>query len=186
MSTHFTYDFHSVQHIVADAVGEPGRRTFYLQARQGTETVSLVLEKQQVAALAASIMQMLDELKQLNPDLPPVTPEETHLRLEEPLDPAFRVGQIGLGYDETRDRMVLVVQALAVLDEGDEETFPSPDVNIPKARFFATRGQMLALSQHALRVVAAGRPECPLCGEPMDPEGHFCPRTNGHSRPLAI
>jgi uncharacterized repeat protein (TIGR03847 family) len=192
MSSHFTYDFDPVQHIVADAVGKPGQRTFVLQASDGIETVSMVLEKQQVAALASSILQMLEELEAEHPNLPPVLDDDVSLELEQPIHVAFRVGQLGLGYDETRDLMVLVVQALVIPEEEpveesqEDESFPSPDINVPKARFFATRAQMRALGEHALEVVAAGRPECPLCGEPIDPDGHFCPRTNGHAYPIAI
>ncbi|MCB0114989.1 MAG: DUF3090 family protein [Caldilineaceae bacterium] len=180
MSTHFTFDFDRVNNIVADAVGKPGQRTFFLQARQDRRTATLVMEKQQVAALAASILQLLEELEEKHPDLTMsslMAPE----RLEEPMDPAFRVGQMGLGYDENQDMMVLVAQALVV---DDEETISEDDV--PRARFYATREQMRALSEHALEAVASGRPDCPLCGRPIDPEGHFCPRTNGHAYPLSV
>lgn len=181
MATHFTFDFERVSTIVADAVGQPGQRTFFLQARQGSQVATLVMEKQQVAALAASILQLLEELEEKNPELMSVEATEENLHLEEPLNPAFRVGQMGLGYDESQDMMVLVAQAL-IADE--EEVQASNDV--PRARFYATREQMRALSEHALEAVAAGRPDCPLCGRPIDPEGHFCPRTNGHAYPLAI
>lgn len=180
MATHFTFDFDRVSSIVADAVGKPGQRTFFLQARQGRQTATLTMEKQQVAALAASILQLLEELEEKNPDLT-MSITEQDLRLVEPIEPAFRVGQMGLGYDENQDMIVLVAQAL-VLD--DEETISEDDV--PRARFYATREQMRALSEHALDAVASGRPECPLCGRPIDPEGHFCPRTNGHAYPLSV
>jgi uncharacterized repeat protein (TIGR03847 family) len=191
MTAHFTYDLNPVEYIVADAVGEPGQRTFFLQARQGRKTVSLIMEKQQVAALAASVLQLLEELEQQNPDLSPADVPDTDLHLVEPLKPAFRVGQIGLGYDETHDLIVIVAQALN-LSELEEETEMEAEAATvesaptPTARFFATRNQMQALGEHALRVVSAGRPECPLCGRPIDPSGHFCPRTNGHAYPLAF
>jgi uncharacterized repeat protein (TIGR03847 family) len=185
MTVHFTYDFNPVEHIVADAVGEPGQRTFFLQARQGKEMVSLLMEKQQIAALAASVLQLLEELAQQDPDLPPVdTQPQGGLRLQEPVTPAFRVGQLGLGYDEAHDMVVIVAQSLDEPEDPEESTVELE----PKlaARFFATRDQMQALSEHALEVVSAGRPECPLCGRPIDPDGHFCPRTNGHAYPLAF
>ncbi len=181
MTTHFVFDFERVNTIVADAVGKPGKRTFFLQARQGRQTATLTMEKQQVAALAASILQLLEELEEKNPDLAPANIAGQNLRLEEPIDPAFRVGQMGLGYDENQDLMVLVAQALVVDDEGT----PSEE-DVPRARFYATRGQMRALSEHALEAVASGRPDCPLCGRPIDPDGHFCPRTNGHAYPLSV
>ncbi|MBI1293787.1 DUF3090 family protein [bacterium] len=181
MATHFTFDFDRVSTIVADAVGKPGQRTFFLQARQGRQTATLTMEKQQVAALAASILQLLEELEEKNPDLTMTSITVQDLHLEEPIDPAFRVGQMGLGYDENQDMMVLVAQAIVV---DDEETVSEDDV--PRARFYATREQMRALSEHALEAVASGRPECPLCGRPIDAEGHFCPRTNGHAYPLSV
>lgn len=181
MAPRFTFDFDAVTAIVADAVGQPGNRTFILQARQGRQMVSLILEKQQVAALAASVLQLLEELEQEHPELPPLDPDVDAPRLIEPITPAFRVGQMGLGYDAGQDLVVLVAQGLPPGDDPEEE-----EGDLPRARFFATRAQMKALSEHALEVVAAGRPECPLCGRPIDPNGHFCPRTNGHAYPLLM
>ena len=188
MDQHFTYDFEAVTHIVADAVGQPGRRTFFLQARQGRRVASLIVEKQQVAALAASVLQLLDELELQHPELEPAVSPKQLPRLEEPIDPAFRVGQLGLGYDEEQDLMVLVAQALPneQPDEDDEEGGLAMVDELPRARFFATRTQMRALSEKALKSVESGRPECPLCGRPIDAAGHFCPRTNGHAYPLAF
>ena len=187
MGSHFTYDFESVTHIVADAIGQPGQRTFFLQARQGRRVASLILEKQQVAALASSILQLLDELQQQHPELEPAESSDLLPRLQEPIDPAFRVGQLGLGYDEGQDLMVLVAQALpAVEQDDDEEGAIVVEDDLPRARFFATRAQMRALGEKALSSVEAGRPECPLCGRPIDAAGHFCPRTNGHAYPLAF
>ncbi len=180
MAPHYVFDFDAVQHIVADAVGEPGNRTFLLQARQGSRLVTLVLEKEQVAALAAAVLELLEEVESRHPERStPAAISPESLRLEEPIRPAFRVGQMGLGYDEDQDRVVLVLQALP----GRED---EPEADLPRARFYATRAQMRALSEHALEVVARGRPVCPLCGEPIDPNGHFCPRTNGHAFPLVL
>jgi len=187
MGPHFTYDFEAVTHIVADAIGQPGRRTFFLQARQGRLVASLIMEKQQVAALASSILQLLDELQLQHPDLEPTEAPKQLPRLVEPIDPAFRVGQLGLGYDEEHDRVVLVAQALPTGEEGEgEEGGGMTEDDLPRARFFATRDQMRALSEKALGAVESGRPDCPLCGRPIDAAGHFCPRTNGHAYPLAF
>lgn len=165
------YDLNPVSHITADAIGEPGQRVFYLQASQEQRLVTLVLEKEQVQALAVSVEQMLEELEKR---LPQGAAEmelisQYDLVLREPVDPAFRVGQMGLGYDAETDRLIIVAQELA--DDSDEMSV---------ARFWATRAQMKALSEHSLRVVKAGRPSCPLCSQPIDPDGHFCPRRNGH------
>ena len=194
MESQFTFDFNPVSAIVADAVGRPGQRTFFLQARQGGDMATLIMEKEQVAALATSILQLLEELEKERADLPAVEQETSVLSLREPLEPAFRVGQLGLGYDERQDLMVLIAQAIPDVGEEAQDLAagpPSPELvddedNDLKARFYATRAQMRSLSEHALQVVAAGRPDCPLCGRVIEPDGHFCPRTNGHAFPLSI
>ncbi len=164
------YDLNPVSHITTDAIGEPGDRTFYLQASQQDTLVTLVVEKEQVYALTISIAQMLEELSKRHP----VSVDEQaigqyDLTLRDPIEPAFRVGQLGLGYDEESDMLILVAQELT---EEPEE--------MSATRFWATREQMKALSEHGRQVVQSGRPTCPLCGQPIDPQGHFCPRRNGH------
>ena len=194
MESQFTFDFNPVSAIVADAVGRPGQRTFFLQARLDADMVTLIMEKEQVAALATSILQLLEELEKERADLPAVEEEAAVPSLREPLEPAFRVGQLGLGYDERQDLMVLIAQAVPEVDEEEQDLAADPvssetvedEDNDPKARFYATRAQMRSLSEHALQVVAAGRPDCPLCGRVIEPDGHFCPRTNGHAFPLSL
>jgi uncharacterized repeat protein (TIGR03847 family) len=169
------FEMHPVSHITIEAVGPPGERVFLLQASQGTETLTLKLEKEQAQVLAHSIDQLLEELSERFPQ-PMSTMEEpltSELMLRDPLEPLFAIGQMGLGYDESEDALVLVVQELTSEEELD---------NARIARFWATRGQMRAVSRHALDVVAMGRPICPLCNLPMDPDGHFCPKSNGHDR----
>lgn len=173
------YDLNPVTHITAGAVGEPGQRTFYVQARQGSRMVTLLCEKQQVAALALGVEQLLEQLAQKDPERvgPSDQVLDLDMSLEEPLEPDFRVGQMGLGYDEDRNLIVLVAQEL-LPEDADPATASS-------ARFWATAMQMRTMARQAANVVAAGRPLCPLCGEPMDPENldaHFCPRRNGHQK----
>jgi uncharacterized repeat protein (TIGR03847 family) len=167
----FTYDLESVQRITASAVGKPGQRVFYVQARRGNRIISLLAEKEQVAALAEAIGRLLDKLGEDNPRL--ATSDDmfvTDMSLEEPIEPEFRIGQMGLGYDADRDMVILLAQSLPDEPEEDQRT----------ARFSATRMQMRALSVHAAHVVSAGRPICGNCGRPIDPSGHFCPQRNGH------
>jgi uncharacterized repeat protein (TIGR03847 family) len=169
------FEMHPVSRITIEAVGSPGERVFLLQASQGTETLTLKLEKEQAQVLAHSIDQLLDELSERFPR-PISTMEEplaSELMLRDPLEPLFAIGQMGLGYDESEDALVLVVQELTSEEESE---------NARIARFWATRGQMQAISRHALDVVAMGRPICPLCSRPIDPDGHFCPKSNGHDR----
>jgi uncharacterized repeat protein (TIGR03847 family) len=167
------YDFHPVSHITIDAIGPPGQRTFLLQASYGTDMVSLVIEKEQAAALAYGIQQILEEIAERYPERSSADVETVDVTLRQPVVEGFRVGHLGLAYDEESDLLVIVAQQL--MDEVDAEAMIS-------ARFWATRGQMIALSEHALEVVEAGRPICPRCGEPMEEWGHFCPRSNGHGR----
>jgi len=170
-----TFDYNPVTHITAGDIGQPGRRVFYLQARGETGMLTLIIEKQQLQALALGIQQFLTEVKEKMPDLvePAADFDPRAMELQKPVDPAFRVGQLGLAYDEPRDLVVLVAQEIVVEGRDLEEG--------ASARLFATRSQVLALSRHSLEVIKQGRPICGNCGQPIDPSGHFCPKRNGHS-----
>ena len=167
-------DLNPVTRITAGAVGKPGQRVFYMQAESKTQRVTLLCEKQQVQALGIGLQEFLRELQQRFPHLltPSASYIEPDLELQEPLEPLFRVGQFGLGYDEDTDRVILVAQ-----EEQGEDANPEEAATV---RFWATRSQMLALAQHGSEVAAKGRPICGNCLQPIDPEGHFCPRRNGH------
>ncbi len=162
------HDLNPVTHITVGAVGVPGKRTFYLQGRQGRTLVTLVAEKEQVSALSTGIDQLLDRLG-WGTRAVQVTAAE--MELSEPIEPLFRIGQLGLGYDAEQNLLVLVAYELSEQEE-------SPTVNV--VRFWASQDQMRALARQAAAIVAAGRPICVLCGRPIDPEGHFCPKRNGH------
>ncbi len=180
----FTYDLNPIQSIIADAVGEPGKRTFFLQGRAGSQLVSLVLEKQEVSNLAISILQLLEELEEKYPNLKRTSSSKRTLKPEHPMEPYFRIGQLSIGYDEEEDRIWLIAQAL-VANEAGEIVDPNRD-DVPAVRFVATRDQMRAMSEHALEVIGKGRPVCPLCGRSIDRGGHFCERTDGHAVPVII
>ena len=175
------FDFAEPDHVTAGAVGPPGERVFYLQARQAGEVVSLRLEKQQVAALC-------DYLAGILADLAPVTEElPTELDLIEPVLAEWVVGALAVAYEEADDRIVLVAEELVpeVDDEDDDdvEDDTGPDLfgddDAPStARFRMSRAQVLAMVRHAAGVVTAGRDTCQICGRPMDPAGHLCPRNN--------
>lgn len=168
-----------VVRITAGAVGEPGQRTFYLQARAGQELVTVLVEKQQVELLAASILDILERVGKETEE----GPEEDELELEEPLEALWRVGKLSIGYAEDRDQLMLELEELVpeLEDEEIAEQVGAPEPN--RIRLWATRAQMLALSRHAAAVAARGRPSCQFCGNPIDPQGHTCPAMNGHRGP---
>jgi uncharacterized repeat protein (TIGR03847 family) len=172
-------DLGPVARITTDAIGEPGFRTFYLQAHGASEIVTVVVEKQQVQLLSASILELLSELELETGQ----GPGEEQLTLEEPLEPRWRAGKLSIGYDQDQDLFVLEIEEYQP-DEDDEDDPHTLLAEEPESvRMFATREQMLALSRHGAKVAERGRPTCQFCGNPMDPEGHACPAMNGHSKP---
>jgi uncharacterized repeat protein (TIGR03847 family) len=173
-------DLDPVTRLTADAVGEPGQRTFYLQAASGADQVTLLVEKEQVRRLAESLQTWLPELAADRPEDPgeAAAAEAGELALEAPLEPDFRVGQLQLRYDDERDRVVIVATELQLEDADDDDPLEPPEPL--QVRLFVTRPQLRVLARHGSQVVARGRPLCPLCGNPLDPTGHICPAQNGH------
>lgn len=179
--------FRTPDRFVAGTVGEPGERTFYLQAVENSRTVSVQLEKQQVMVLAERLVSLLEEIRrQFGADVPAETP--TNLvdtdPLTVPVEEEFRVGTMGLGWDA--ESKAVVVELLAVTEEDIDESIVLDDTEEgPDAlRVFLTPGAARAFAERAERVINAGRKPCPLCGEPLDPSGHICPRQNGYRRQL--
>ena len=183
-----SYDLSSVDRITVGTVGQPGSRTFFLQAREGSLLVSLKVEKNQVAALAERLGDLLHE----NPASSPI-PEPAELDLEEPTLADFVVGSLGLSFSSDDDRVIIVCEELVRFDldeddleDDDEDDEYEDDEEAPRgavARFGCTRGQAAALAMRGATLVATGRAACPLCGYPLDPRGHVCPKTNGHRPP---
>jgi uncharacterized repeat protein (TIGR03847 family) len=167
-------DVDPVLHITTDAIGKPGQRVFYIQAWQEDRTVTLIVEKVQIQTLAIGVEQFLSEIKERFPELPetPSDFDESKMRIQPPVDPMFRVGELGLAYDSDRDLLVLVAREVITDEQNPEET--------SVVRFWCTRSQLRAMTRWGLEVSGRGRPLCPYCGEPMEPEGHFCPKRNGH------
>ncbi|HEX7460083.1 MAG TPA: DUF3090 family protein [Acidimicrobiales bacterium] len=160
------YDL-SAERLCVGTVGPVGSRLFLLQCREGDTLLTLKMEKLQVAAMAGTLAQVIEDEER-----PGHLPDDQPL--EEPAEPAWAVGTIGVSFDEAEDRVVLVI----------EELVPEGEVGAI-ARVTVSREQAAAFSIQATRLVEAGRPPCPLCGSPLDPSGHECPRTNGH-RPPAV
>jgi uncharacterized repeat protein (TIGR03847 family) len=173
-------EFDPVDKLTAGAIGEPGHRTFYLQARSGSELVTVLVEKQQVELLAASILEILATVGAETAE----GPGEEELALEDPIEPRWRAGRLSIGYEERRDLMLLEIEELDEDEDEEEESIEGPDdepsLDLDRIRLWATREQMLALSRHSAAVAAQGRPRCQFCGNPLDPEGHICPAMNGH------
>ena len=185
------YLFDPPERFVAGTVGQPGDRTFFLQAREGVRVVSIVMEKVQVAVLAERLGELISELERRGvPEAAAPAgavistaeePDDSE-PLDEPLNEAFRAGSLTLGWDGGAEKVLVEARAQSEdgeaidPDEDDDEDEDGPDllrvrITLAAARSFVTR---------AARVVAAGRPPCPLCGAPLDPQGHICPRRNGH------
>ena len=173
-------DVDPCDHITSDAIGQPGQRVFYIQALQADKTYTVIIEKTQLQSLAVGVEQFLAEVERQNPSLQEASAEyaEEQMRINPPVDPAFRVGEIGLGYDQMRDRVVLFVRELQA---GEQEPDADSDTDSGLVyRFWCTRTQLRKLARWGAEVAARGRPTCPQCGQPMEPTGHFCPKKNGH------
>jgi uncharacterized repeat protein (TIGR03847 family) len=178
------FAFDPPERFVAGTVGEPGQRAFFLQARAGSRLTTVAVEKAQVAALAQRADEILDAvLRRGDTDVPALAPAELadQSPLEAPIAPEFQVGALALAWDEDDGRLVIEALALDESGEGDDqeseddETLDRLVVRLPPAvaREFVRRSQAL---------VAAGRPPCPFCQQPLDPQGHVCPRSNGYRR----
>ena len=174
----FFADFDFVDVITSGAIGEPGRRTFYIQARAGARTVTIRSEKQQVAAIGKYLRRALAHLP-----VPEGQPPRSVMQLVEPIQEAFVLGAIALEFNRTNDEFVLHLKEFAPLAQGDDEDEFDEDEDDEeaagaRARVSMTRAQAMAFCDNADRIVSAGRPDCELCELPMNPDGHFCPRMN--------
>jgi uncharacterized repeat protein (TIGR03847 family) len=201
--THQVHAFEPPERFVAGTVGEPGDRTFFLQARGGGRVVSVALEKVQVSLLAEKLEELLTEAaRRFGVELPeaPAVIGNDNEPLDTPVDEEFRVGTLGLAFDV--DTSTVVIEAIEAgeadteadlgaeddLGAEEEETLPAddeedePDDDLDRLRVRLTPEATRAFIDRARRVVAAGRPPCPLCGQPLDPAGHLCPRHNGYHR----
>ncbi len=173
---------------ITGTVGQPGNRVFFLQARSGNRIVSVALEKVQVAALVDRLGDLLDELVRREVDGSEEVPGAVGDTgsLDEPVIEAFRAGTLSLGWDLTDNLVVLEARAFDEDDdepEADEEPVEDDDEDEDGPDFLRVRltpAYAREFIARALRVVASGRPPCPLCGQPLDPQGHLCPRRNGH------
>jgi uncharacterized repeat protein (TIGR03847 family) len=198
-------EFDPVDSIAAGAVGEPGARAFYIQAEKDGQVLSVLVEKQQVAMLAERIRILLEQVASqftgAGDDVPvPLTPDAGELR-GDPV-PLFRAVAIGIGFDPSRQLVVLELHEQPVADDddededddddGDDTTMAGEEEDSPAfggdpedgylARLYCTAAQARAMASRGSAAVESGRPPCPLCGGPLDPSGHLCPRLNGNAK----
>ena len=182
------FEFEEVDSFTTGTLGEPGSRVFFLQARAGRQRITVRCEKQQVTAIAHYLRRVLSDLP------PPVDrPLPGALELADPSEQAFVLGPIGLGYDRSNDRVLVQLEELVPADldadaeDEDEDEAAAADVveevvdddpDRGHVRLYVTRSQAAAFCDHADEIVAAGRPPCRWCGNPIDPDGHPCPRMN--------
>lgn len=170
------------ERFVAGTVGPPGQRTFFLQARTGTRLTSVSLEKQQVALLAERVDELLDQVMRESADLvPAIAPTSLvdDAPLEQPIEEEFRAGTMTLAWDAESHRVVIEVFPF----DPEAGEVPEDEGTIAEVLVVSlTAGAARAFCQRAAAVVSAGRPPCQLCGNPLDPEGHLCPRANGFRR----
>lgn len=161
-----SFELREADHFTAGAIGPAGQRVFYLQAANSDQCVTLKVEKQQVVALCEHLAAMMSDLPEVAPDL------DRSPALRSPLSGAWVVGGIGVAYEQEGDRILIVAEELEGLEDGPAEGEGA------SARLFVPRRLIPAFVAHGLAVAAAGRPTCDLCGGPVDPAGHACPRLN--------
>lgn len=168
-----SFEFREVIHFTAGAIGQPGQRVFYLQVGDGLDLVTVKLEKQQVEALARFLRGVLD-------DLPAEGVATEPIPLVEPTEPRWTVGQIAVGIDESASKVVLVIEEISAADDDeddDDEILGSePDLGRIQAHVGVPLAAGFVAASDAL--MSQGRPPCRLCGQPVDPSGHACPRLN--------
>ncbi|MGH3317141.1 MAG: DUF3090 domain-containing protein [Nocardioidaceae bacterium] len=182
--------FDPPERFVVGTVGEPGQRTFFLQARAGARLTSVALEKEQVVALAERVDEMLDEIVRTSagdspvPAVSPVEMDDSE-PLEQPIEEEFRVGTMTLAWDNSAEQVVLEIFSTESSVEDDEqgESEDEPEDEASEVlEVHLSAASARAFAKRAGSVVAAGRPSCPFCGNPLDPQGHICPRANGFRR----
>lgn len=186
----FQYD--PPERFVAGTVGRPGERVFFLQAVGQGRTTNVSLEKTQVAALAERVGELLEEVRRRFGDAPDLneTADGDNDPLQQPIEEDFRVGTLALAWEPDSRRVIVEAQQVreadpAAAEEAEEVEAFADDVEHDVLRVYLSPGEARAFAERALRVVAAGRPTCPLCGNPLDPDGHVCPRQNGY-RPVGL
>jgi uncharacterized repeat protein (TIGR03847 family) len=158
------------------AIGKPGERTFFVQARGNDRKVSLLVEKIQLQSLVAGIEEFLADIAVKYDGLEDASGEYDAgtMKVDPPVDPLYRVGEFGLAYAEDEDLAIILFREILTTQENQDD--------LRVVRVWATRSQLVVFSEWAKFIINSGRLICPQCGEPMDPDGHLCPKKNGHKK----
>jgi uncharacterized repeat protein (TIGR03847 family) len=172
----FEIDLNPVQQITVDAIGQPGARVFYIQGwtEADPKPVTIIIEKIQLKALADGVDTLFAEIARKDPgqNTPVVEVDAGKMTITPPVDPVFRAGELGLGYDVATNLVIVVARELVMDGDSTEDA--------AEVRFWCTRAQLRCLADWGRQVIERGRLVCPLCGQLVDPAGHFCPKKNGH------
>lgn len=176
------YIFRSPERFLAGTIGQPGEREFYVQAVDGTRVISVACEKQQVAILADRLGLLIAEVGKRFGAVPGEIGGKVQLEgtLATPVDAEFRVGTMGLAWDGAGSQVIVELLALTDEEVGEDVVLEDREDAPDALRVFLTLAEAQDFAKHAQSIVAAGRPPCPLCGNPLDPSGHICPRLNGY------
>jgi uncharacterized repeat protein (TIGR03847 family) len=175
--------FRSPERFLAGTIGQPGEREFFLQVVDGRRILSVSCEKQQVAVLADRLGSLITEVaRRFGAQADPGGSGDTELNLTTPVDAEFRVGTMGLAWDGEGSQVIVELLALSEEEVGEDIVLEDREDGPDALRVFLSLAAARDFAKHAEQVVAAGRPPCPLCGNPLDPDGHICPRLNGYHR----
>ncbi len=176
--------FRSPDRFLAGTVGQPGEREFFLQVVDGRRVLSVACEKQQVAVLADRLGSLITEVARRFGAQAESDPAgaAADLTLSTPVDAEFRVGTMGLAWDGEGSQVIVELLALSEEEVGEDIVLEDNEEGPDALRVFLSLGEARDFAKHAEAIVAAGRPPCPLCGNPLDAEGHICPRLNGYHR----
>lgn len=175
MDEHILIEINPVTHLTTDAIGSPGKRVFYLQGKNDEEEVTVIVEKFQLQSLSISVEQFLAEIRLRMPALEEAAASynEADMHITPPVEPLFRVAEFGLSYNGDNDQVALIARENPYEPEQDDQTGH-------EVRFWCRREQLRAMVRWGQEISGRGRPHCEQCRQPMDPEGHFCARKNGH------
>ena len=169
--------------LTTDAIGKPGQRTFFIQGEAENETITIIYEKIQLQSLIVAIVRFFENLHEKYPELNQETGKfsDQDMRILPPVDPLFRIGDLNLTYDRDLDKVCLVVKEI-IFEQEDPADQMEAQAEARIINFWCSREQLSQFANWGVELIQRGRPICPLCNEPIEPEGHLCPKKNGHKK----